>query len=183
MSLSRGRSQLVHFYSLSGHVLDSVQAAKYLGITLSNSLSWSPHVDVIYNRANSTLGFLRRNLRRCPSNLKETTYITLIRSVLEYAAPIWDPTLNKDVHKLETVQRRAARFIKGDWKPTSSVTTMLRELGLSELKLRRRDLRLALLHKVVHGHVGVGPDELGICPADNRTRADHNFKFRVVSSN
>jgi len=183
MTISRGRSHLVYFYSLSGHTLESVQEAKYLGITLSNSLSWSPHVDSIYSRANSTLGFLRRNLRRCPSQLKETAYITLIRSVLEYAAPIWDPILSKDVYKLENIQRRAVRFIKGDWRTTASVTSMMKDLGLTELKNRRRDLRLALLFKVVHGHVGVTPEELGMEPADPRTRSNHRFKFRISSSN
>jgi len=37
------------------------------------------------------LGFLRRNLRRCLAKLKETAYITLVRSTFEYAAPVWDP--------------------------------------------------------------------------------------------
>jgi len=179
MSITRGKSHLIYFYSLSGHFLESVQEAKYLGITLSNSLSWSPHVDLTYNRANSTLGFLRRNLRRCPSKLKETAYITLIRTVMEYAAPIWDPVLSKDIHRLESVQRRAARFIKGDWRTTSSVTAMLRDLGLKDLQSRRRDLRLALMFKLVHGHIGVTPDEMSLQPADSRTRSNHRFKFKL----
>jgi len=47
-------------------------------------LSWSSHVHSIHSRANSTLGFLRRNLRRCPAKLKETAFITLVRSTLKY---------------------------------------------------------------------------------------------------
>jgi len=51
-----------------GHVLCTVQIAKYLGITLTHELS--SHVHSIHSRANSTLGFLRRTLRRCSANLK-----------------------------------------------------------------------------------------------------------------
>ena len=74
----RGRNHLAHFYDLCGHTLDCVDSAKYLGVILSNDLSWSPHIQSVYNRANSTLGFLRRNLRRCPAALRETPYITLV---------------------------------------------------------------------------------------------------------
>jgi len=96
MSIASGKSHPTYLYNVCGHILSSVQVAKYLGITLTDELSWSSHVHSIHSRANSTLGFLRRNLRRCPAELKETAYITLVRSTLEYAASIWDPHLAKD---------------------------------------------------------------------------------------
>ena len=45
-----------------------------------------------------------------------------------------------------------------------------------------RDLRLALLYKVVTGHVAVVPDQIGLVAADNRTRANHRFKFRAIGA-
>ena len=98
---------------------------------------------------------------------------------MEYAAPIWDPHLTKDSHMLENIQRKAARFIKGDFRTTASFTKMLQELGLKDLKDHRRDLRLALLFKVVQGHVGVSPEDIGLEPADGRTRVNHKHKFRT----
>jgi len=86
----------------------------------------------------------RRNLRRCPAILKESAYISLVRPTLEYAASVWDPHLAKDINKLENIQRRSARFVKGDYRTTSSVTQMLQELDWQDLQSRRRDLRLAL---------------------------------------
>jgi len=32
---------------------------------------------------------------------------------LEYAASVWDPNLAKDINKLENIQKRSARFVKG----------------------------------------------------------------------
>jgi len=134
----------------------------------------------MYSKANSTLGFLRRNLQRCPAKL-ESAYISLVRSTLEYAASVWDPHLAKDINKLENIQR-SARFVKGDYCTTSSVTQMLQELGWKDLQNHRTDLRLALLYKVVMGHVGIQPENVGLVAADDRTRAKHQFKFCAVGS-
>ena len=48
------------------------------------------------------------------------------------------------------------------------------------MQSRRNDLRLALLHKVVMGHVGIQPEHVGLVATDNRTRAEH--QFRAVGS-
>ena len=152
---------------------------KYLGIIVADKLSWSPYVHSVFNRANSTLGFLWCNLRRCPAVLKETSYFTLIHTVMEYAVPIWHPHLQKDINLLESVQWRAVRFIKGDCHTTSSVTHMSQDLGLHELKDRRRDLRRALMFKVIHGHA----TSIGLTPVDGHTKAKHQYKFHVLGSN
>ena len=59
---------------------------------------------------------------------------------------------------------------------------MLHDLGWRDLKDRRRDLRLALLYKIVTGHVAINPDQIGLVAADNRTRANHRYKFRAIGA-
>ena len=86
-----------HFYVLYGVILKEVETAKYLGVLLSNTLSWTPNVDAVATRANQKLGFIRRNLRGSPLKSKCMAYTTLVRSGLEYAAPIWDPATKKDI--------------------------------------------------------------------------------------
>ncbi|XP_071151791.1 uncharacterized protein [Mytilus edulis] len=89
------------FYTLTAHILQQVQSNPYLGVQISEDLKWSTHITNVAKKANSTLGFLRRNLRYCPQECKKTAYISLVRSTMEYAATVWDPYSIADSNKLE----------------------------------------------------------------------------------
>ena len=41
------------------------------------------------NKANSTRGFLQRNLRQCSINVKSLAYVTYVRPIVEYASVVW----------------------------------------------------------------------------------------------
>ncbi len=106
------------------------------------------------------MGFLRRNLRGSPRPLKQTSFVTLVRSLVEYSSVAWDPYLGKDRDTLERIQRRAARWINQDYATTSSVTEMLGALGLEMLAVRRRSTRITMMYKILHGYVGLTPKEI-----------------------
>jgi len=59
---------------------------------------------------------------------------------------------------------------------------MLHDLGWCDLKDRRRNLRLALLYKIVTEHVAINPDQIGLVAVNNRTRANHRYKFRAIGA-
>ena len=61
-------------------LLEEVKDAKYLGVTVSDDLEWTKHINAIFTKANSKLSFLRRNLKGCPEKLRETAYFALVRS-------------------------------------------------------------------------------------------------------
>ena len=149
--------------TLDGHILQQVKNNPYLGLQISEDLKWTTHITNVAKKANSTLGFLRRNLRFCPKECKKTAYISLVRSTIEYGAIVWDPDTTSDINKLERIQRRAVRFITGDYKTREegSVTKMLNDLKLQNLQLRKTSLRLVFLYKLVEGLVpAINPSEL-----------------------
>jgi len=164
-------------------VLQHVEVAKYLGIFIQNTLCFDRHVQDVTSRANSRLGFLKRNLKGVPSALKRTAYVSLVRSGLEYGAAVWDPFTHDQKRKVELVQNRAMRWIC-DLPPfdRSSISTLLKDTHLDTLESRRRDARLTLMFKVVHGHVAIAPGHLGLESADGRTRASHGHKFKERGS-
>ena len=84
--------KVIATYTLEGTVLEKVDRIKYLGVTITNNLKRNTHVGNICTKANRTLGFLRRNISSCPRDVKKMAYKGLVRPVLEYASPVWDPS-------------------------------------------------------------------------------------------
>ena len=87
--------------------------------------------------------------------VKAQCYKTFVRPTLEYAATAWAPHTIVNIQRLESVQRRAARFAMGDWRRTSSVTSMLSVLGWETLEERRARMRIVMLFNIIHGSVAV----------------------------
>ena len=61
-----------------------------------------------------------------------------------------DPHTQRNVNKLEMVQGRAARFVKGQYERTSSVTSVLTDLHWNTLQERRMQVKSAMLYRIVH---------------------------------
>ena len=160
------------FYHMKGHILKQESNVKYLGITFSSDLKWGNHITNIIKKANQKLGFLKRNLRGAPQNSKQTAYFSIVRSGLEYAAPIWDPYQKGDIDHLQFVQRTAARWVKSvyDRKP-GVVTRLLNDLKWPPLADRRRDLKLILLFKIFKNDVALSFDSFDITFAERATKA------------
>ena len=57
-------------YFIQNTNIQEVQQAKYLGVTINNKLSWSDHIKIISNKANSVVGFLRCNLANAQQEQK-----------------------------------------------------------------------------------------------------------------
>ena len=121
-------TEIGYFYQLDQHILEQVKTNPYFGLNISDNLKWSSHISKITSKVSCTLDFLRRNLRQCPPRVQKLAYLAMVRSTLEYGCLIWDPYTNKDIDKLESMQMRATRFIKHDYKTRESgcVTNMLR---------------------------------------------------------
>lgn len=137
-------------YYLHGAPLEIVENSKYLGITIQSDLKWSKHIHNITTKANRTLSFLKRNLKLSNQHLKETAYFSLVRPQLEYASIVWAPWQRVDIEKIEKINRRAARFVTGNFHRTSSVSSMISQLGWQQLHTRRHNSRLCFLFKIIH---------------------------------
>ena len=71
-----------------------------------------------------------------------------MRPVLDYGSSVWDPPGVVLQEELESVQKRAARFVTGNYNyETGSMTGILGQLKWESLKKRRKDNRLILLYK------------------------------------
>lgn len=178
LPISRQRDKTVAYhYKLHGQILETVNSVKYLGVTMNQDLSWDNHIDNICNKANRTLGFLRRNLRIGATHLKETAYKTFVRPIIEYASSVWDPYTQGNIDKLEMVQRRAARFVCNRYRRTASVTEMIESLGWSTLQERRKVARLSMFFKLRQDLVKVDKSSLKAKPSRRRRGQQHRKQY------
>ena len=183
MQLTRKRIKKIHAsYTLEGTDLENVESIKYLGVTITSDLRWNTHVSNVCTKANRTLGFLRRNLYSCPQEVKEAAYKGLVRPVLDYGSSFWDPPGVVLQEELESVQKRAARFVTGNYNyETVSMTGILGQLKWESLKKRRKDNRLILLYKGLKGKASVPTDDL--IPKTRRCRNQHSMAFQTPIAN
>ena len=178
LRVTRCRKPLVYDYVLHNQPLEEKDAVKYLGVTVHHKLSWNEHICNIVKKANSSIGFLRRNLQIQQKHIKSNAYKTLVRPQIEYSSTVWDPFTQENQNKIEMVQRRAARFVCNNYSREASVTTMLDELGWRSLKQRRTDQRLIMLYKIVNNLIEVDiVNELK--PHSRHFRNIHSNSFRV----
>ena len=89
--------------------VDYSQRSRY---RFSANLMWGPHFKLILSRAYKVLGLLRRvfSTIQCAQS-KRILYLTLVRPHLLYCSSLWHPHLLSDIRSLETMQRRATKFI------------------------------------------------------------------------
>ena len=187
MQLTRKRIRKIHAsYTLEGTDLENVESIKYLGVTVTSDLRWNTHVSNVCTKANRTLRFLEKNLYSCPQEVNEAGYKGLVRPDLDYDSSVWDPhPLPPGVvlqEELETVQKRAARFVTDNYSyETGSMTGILGQLKWESFKKRRKDNRLILLYNCLKGKASVPTDDL--IPKTRRCRNQHSMAFQTPIAN
>ena len=82
--------------TIGEQVLERVEHAKMLGVTISNNLTWSKHVDNIFSKAGKRV-YMLYQLKRAGISQNDLVkiYVSIIRPVLEYSCPVWSTSLPK----------------------------------------------------------------------------------------
>ena len=123
-----------HQYTINGLSVSSSSQQKDLGIIISSDLSWTHHISMIVSNAYKVLCLLCRLF--CSSNntiTKKRLYISLVRSQILYGSQIWRSLQLKDIKSIESVQRRATKFILNDY--TSNCRSRLIKLHILPLSM------------------------------------------------
>ena len=179
ISLAR-KHKFVNIYTIDDETLTTTSSTKYLGVTISSDLKWNIHIDTITSKANRVLNFIRRNLKRCPQQLKDKAYLTYVRPQTEYCSTVWDPHSKENINKIEKVQRRAARFTTNNYRQLASVTEMLHKLKWQSLQERRMYFNLILFYRVAHKFVVIPYTILPpMADCSHNTRHSHAQQFLI----
>ena len=144
INASKTHEQLINFsrngeqarippITMNGEQIERTDSAKILGVTISADLTWNAHVNNTVSKASKRL-YMLYQLKRAGVDQRDLVriYMSVIRPVLEYAAPVWSTSMPGYLSdKIETIQKRAMRTIF----PGMDYTTTFLRLLMSKLSL------------------------------------------------
>ena len=120
MEINPGKCQVIHIthskspvtsrYFMHNQELESVDAAKYLGVAISKDLSWNTHINNITSTANKTLSFVKRNVVTKNKDIKTMAYNSLVRPQVEYASAVWSPYTKENINKIEKRTKKGSQM-------------------------------------------------------------------------
>ena len=96
---------------LNNDSLEEVTQFKYLGVIITDDLSWSKQVSSVVSKAKRILGTIYRKFYRfCGTSTLLRLYKAYVKPHLEYCSFVWDPPLVQHQEALESVQKFALRL-------------------------------------------------------------------------
>ena len=162
---NKTKHKLNQTYNIHNIPLQPTKAAKYLGVTIDNKLNFNTHISEITRKANSTLSFVSRNFHKCPPRTKEHCIKALVHPILNYGSSVWDPHTQSNISKLEKINKRAARFVTGNYTFEHGQTEKnLTQLKWPTLQQQRLQHKVTLLYKIYKNIVHAPTSDLQPAP-------------------
>ena len=128
-------------------VIDRVNIHRHLGVFLTSSLDWSVQINDVCLRANRKLSVLR-NVKCLKRNTLDLLYKITVRSLIDYALPIYANNLKlSDLARLDSLRYRAGKLVSGALHYTSR-EKLNKELGWENFHTTIKFLGLSLFQKI-----------------------------------
>ena len=100
---------------------------------------------------------------------------------MSHASVVWNPNKQNEIDQLEKIQRRALRFICGNYQRDASVTSTREQLNLPTLEERRKRARLSMFYKKANNKIAIPiPDY--IKPRERTTRRSQEQRYMRLGS-
>ena len=125
------------------------------------------------------MGLIRRSFNHLDATNFKLLYKSLVRPHVEYANIICSPYLKKDINLIESMQRRATRYIPGINK--LSYSERLKKLDLPTLAYRRFRGSMIESYKIAHNYYD-NESINGIFNYKSSVTRGHNFSLKTKHS-
>ena len=177
--LHLGHNNPSRILEIGGNNFKSTFMVKDLGVYITEDLKPAVHISKIVASSYGRISVFLRTFTCKQPDFMSKIFCVYIRPLLEYNTVAWSPTLVKDIHKVESVQRYFTRKIPG--MEGLSYLERLRILRLETLELRRLKFDLVMAFKILNGLVDLDyNDFFKVCR--NTTTRGNGMKLRVPIS-
>lgn len=162
---------------LEGHRLERVTETKYLGVILSEKLSWSKHINFLKSKLNKASYIISKLRHYVDIKTLQMVYYSLVNSHLSYCITTWGGAPSTMIEPLKVIQRKIIRLMThSDFQaPTTPLFSQLNILKLEDVYT----LNLSLIFHKIHNNKIVGQHHL-INIKDihsHNTRLSHNNNY------
>lgn len=135
-------------YMLNGCALAHASTMRDLGVTVSDTACFSQQCLTVSSKARRLTGLMLRTFSSRRRSVIVPMLKAIIRPIVEYATPTWNPCLKKDIDEVERVQRKVTKCIRGI--SHLSYEERIRSLDLPKLETRRLYFDMLECYKIVH---------------------------------
>eukprot|EP00061_Rhincodon_typus_P005596 g25297.t1 len=121
---------------INGTEVERVNSIKFLGVTITNDLSWTTHIDVKVKKAQRCFFFLRR-LRKFGMSIRSLTnfHRCTIESILAGCIMAWNGNCSaQDRKKLQRVVCTAQTIMEADLPSMDSIYTACCRRNVANVK-------------------------------------------------
>ena len=176
-----------YVYSLGDVPLENVDSEKDLGVVVTSRLDWNEQCLKLYSKANQRLGMTRRNCHFViDQNRRRILYLTMVRSQFEHCSIVWRPTTATLMSKLESLQKRAIKWILFEEYTSythTSYITKCKQLNILPLSERFNYLDLIYFFKIIQGLIPVElPPYIVRFSGNSRLRSSHLDEHCYIST-
>ena len=148
-----------HTFTIEDTEICSSNYVKDLGVYVSNDMKWSKHISYVRSKASATAYQILHSFSSKNVWTLLKAYVTYVRPLLEYNTPVWSPYLQKNIHAIESVQKRYTKTICMRCNiPFTSYSDRLHKLNIQSLQYRRLEYDLILTYKICYGLIDINFD-------------------------
>ena len=165
-----------NYKSLDGSTIKQNDSIKDLGVHMSENVKFDYHINSVVKTAQSMSAWVLRVFKTRKTLPMLTLLKTMVVSKAEYASILWAPSDQRNINKLENIQRRMTgkfeifRTINLDTQGTECTTNYwerLKTLKIYSLERRRERFMILYMYKIV---IELAPNPGFILDYNDRTK-------------
>ena len=154
--LATTRERIMYIDNLDLHIGDYKLVQRdcidYLCVKINDTISWNKQTENICKKLVFIISRFSRLKHILPSHMLMLIYSSIIQPKFDYAITFWGYTCDNNLHKIQRLQKRAARIVTGNYDyVTTRGTELVKQLKSMCLTQRRDYFMSILMYKSIHG--------------------------------